>query len=32
VVGVVLNGIASDMSPYSQYYYPYGAAKAQTSN
>jgi len=32
VVGVVLNGIASDMSPYSQYYYPYGAPKAETSN
>ena len=32
VVGVVLNGIASDMSPYSQYYYPYGAPKPETSN
>jgi capsular exopolysaccharide synthesis family protein len=25
VVGVVLNGINSELSPYSQYYYPYGA-------
>jgi capsular exopolysaccharide synthesis family protein len=32
LVGVVLNGIASDMSPYSQYYYPYGTPKAETSN
>jgi protein-tyrosine kinase len=33
LVGVVLNGISSELSPYSQYYYPsYGAAKAETSN
>jgi len=34
VVGVVLNGIASDLSPYSQYYYPsYGVDnKAETKN
>jgi len=34
VVGVVLNGISSELSPYSQYYYPsYGApAKVEATN
>ena len=34
VVGVVLNGISSELSPYSQYYYPaYGApANIETTN
>src|SRR6266536_996494 len=33
LVGVVLNGISSELSPYSQYYYPsYGAGKPETSN
>jgi protein-tyrosine kinase len=33
LVGVVLNGISSELSPYSQYYYPsYGAGKPETNN
>jgi len=33
VVGVVLNGMAPGVAPYSQYYYPYGsAAKVETRN
>jgi len=33
LVGVVLNGMAPGLSPYSQYYYPYGGAdKAETRN